>query len=220
MIKKNQELINKIASHDLNDFGLRGRKVDEVIAEKINGCQDGILIIDEFTTRDKSAQTIADLIKQLYKDDKYVYTAVVLMGEYRSNSAFLKTFDLDDIFPDKFRLNFYTRSFNQIGDIFEAYALREGNFTVTEKAKASLIFYFSKLKLIKETKTDLNRQGTMKFPFKDRNYVYTSEMFPIYKDVVAIQSDNNKDIDQDDILRSNSYKKLLDDLNNLEKYIR
>lgn len=220
VIKKDQEPINKIASHDLSDYELRGRNVDDVIAEKINGCQDGILIIDEFTTRDRSAQAIADLIKHLYESDKYVYTSVVLMGESDRNRTFLHTFNLSDIFPDKFRLNFSTPNANQIGDIFEAYAQIHGNFTLSDKAKSSLVFYFSKLKLIKETKEDLNRRGTMRFPYKERSYIYTSEMFPIYKDVVAIQSDNKKNIDQDDILQTNSYKKLLDDLNRLEQYIR
>lgn len=221
VIKKRQELIDKIASHDLNEFGLKGRTVDDVIADKVKGARDGILILDEFTVRDKNAQIIADLIKKLYTDNNFAFTAVVLMGEYRGNSTFIKTFNLDDVFPQKFRLNFYTPSFNQIGDIFEAYASREGSYSLTDKAKASLVFYFSKMKLIKDTKADLGRQGTMKFPYKERNYVYTSEMFPIYKDIVSIKSDDDDLlIDQPDVLMATSYKQMLDDLHKLEKYFR
>lgn len=221
VIRKNQVLIDKIASHDLTEYGLRGRTIDDVIAEKVKGSRDGILILDEFTTRDKNAQIIADLIKKIYSDDNFAFTAIVLMGEYRSNSTFIKTFNLDSMFPQKFRLNFYTPNFNQIGDIFEAYAAREGNYALTDKAKSSLVFYFSKMKLIKDTKADLGRQGTMKFPRKERSYVYTSEMFPIYKDIVSIKSeDNDLIIDQPDVLSATSYKQMLDDLNKFEKYFR
>jgi hypothetical protein len=220
VIKRNQEIIDKIASHDLNDFGLHGKTIEEVIADRVHNCKDGILILDEFTPRDKNAQAIADLINELHKDKTFLYTAVILMGEYRSNYAFIKAYSLDNIFPEKFHLNFYTPNFSQIGDIFEAYVNREGEYILTDKAKSSLIFYFNKTKLTKETKADLNRQGIKKFPFRERNYVYTSEMFPIYKDIIAIKKDNNKSIDQQDILNANSYKKLLDDLNDLDKYIR
>jgi len=220
VIKKNKELIDKIASHEINDFGLHGRNIQDVINEKVNGSKDGILIIDEFTVRDKNAPLIADLLNKIYSDKDFLYTAVILMGEYKSNSAFLRTYNLDDIFPNKFRLNFYTPSFNQIADIFEAYSQREGGYLLSDRAKASLIFYFSKIKTIKETKADVNRQGILKFPFRERNFVYTSEMFPIYKDIVAIKTDNNISIEQHDILNTNSYKKMLDDLQVLEKYIR
>jgi hypothetical protein len=220
VIKENKKLIDKIASHDINDFGLHGRNLEDVTNEKVNGSKNGILIIDEFSARDKNASLIADLLNKIHSDTDFQYTAVVFMGEYKSNSAFLRTYNLDDIFPNKFRLNFYTPSFNQIADIFEAYSKREGGYLLSDRAKASLIFYFSKTKIIKETKAEVNRQGILKFPYRERNFVYTSEMFPIYKDVVAIKTDNNINIEQHDILNTNSYKKMLDDLQALEKYIR
>lgn len=218
--KKSKELIDKIASHDISDIGLHGRKIEEVINEKVNGSKDGILIIDEFSVRDKNAPLIADLLNKIHSDNEFLFTAVIFMGEYKSNSSFLRTYNLDNIFPDKFRLNFYTPSFTQIADIFEAYAKREGGYLLSDRAKASLIFYFSKIKTLKETKADVNRQGILKFPYRERNFVYTSEMFPIYKDIVAIKKDNNISIEQHDVLNTTSYKKMLDDLQVLEKYIR
>lgn len=218
VIKKDQEVISKLASHDLNEFGLRGRKVEEVIADKVKNSKDGILILDEFTVRDKSAPIIGELIKNLYVDKSYAFTSVVIMGEYRSNSAFIKTYNLDNVLPQKFRLNFYTPSFNQIGEIFEAYAFREGNYSVSEKAKSSLIFYFTKMKLIKDTKAELGKKGTMRFPFKERSYVFTSEMFPIYKDILAIKKNRDTIIDQSDVLLAPSYKKMLEDLDRLGEY--
>ena len=212
VIKESKELIDKIASHDINDFGLHGRKIEDVINEKVNGSKDGILIIDEITVRDKNSPLIVDLLNKIHSDKDFLYTAIIFMGEFKSNSSFLRTYNLDDIFPAKFRLNFYTPSFNQIADIFEAYAKREGGYFLSDKAKASLIFYFSKAKTIKETKADVNRQGVLKFPYKERNFVYTSEMFPIYKDVVTNKTDNNISIEQHDILNTNSYKKMLEDL--------
>lgn len=219
VIKLNQGIVTKLASHDLTDIGLRGKRIEEVISEKVNQCKDGILIIDEFTARDKNSFKIADLIRQLYSANDYKYTAIILMGDYRSNSMFIETHNLENVFKNKFRLSFYTPSFPQIADIFEEYAKREGNYTLTEKAKASLIFYFSKTKQIKETKFNLNRDGIMKFPFRERNYVYTSEMFPIYKEIAAFINSNRTEIDQQDVLGSAIYKKLIEDLNVLHKYI-
>ena len=215
--KKSKDLIDKIASHDLNNFRLHGRKVEDVIDEKVSGCKDGILIIDEFSSSDKNAPLISSLINKIYSDKDFLYTAVILMGEYRSNSAFLNSYDLDGSFPEKFRLNFYTPSFNQITDIFEVYAKREGDYILTEKAKSSLIYYFSKTKSIKEIKANLNRQGKLKFPFKERKFIYTSEMFPIYKDIVVVKNNNNKVIEQNEILNTITYKKMLEDIQNLEK---
>ena len=219
-IKESKELIDKIASHDISEFGLHGRILENVVSEKVNGSKDGILIIDEFTARDKNAPLIAELLNKIYSDKIFQYTAVILMGEYKNNSTLIHTYNLDNIFQNKFRLNFYTPGFNQIADIFEAYAEKKGGYLLSEKAKASLIFYFSKTKLIKETKADVTRQGIMKFPFKERNFVYTSEMFPVYKDVVALKTDNNIGIEQQDIINTSSYKKMLADLQLLEQYIR
>ncbi|MDB5231654.1 MAG: hypothetical protein JWN76_2459 [Chitinophagaceae bacterium] len=219
VIKENKVPINKIACHDINDFGLHGRNIDDVINKKVSDSKDGILIIDEFTVRDKNAPLIADLLKKIYLDKDFLFTAVILMGELKSNSAFLCTYSLENIFPNKFRLNFYTPSFIQIAEVFEAYSQRKGGYILSEKAKAGLIFYFGKIKTIKKIKSDLNRKGTSKFLYRERNFVYTSEMLPIYKDIVAIKTDNNIMIEQLDILNTNSYKKMLNDLQLLEKYI-
>lgn len=218
-IKNRQERITKIANRDLSNKKLQVQEIDDIINRRVKSSKDGMLIIDEFTVRNKNAEVIANLIKQLYSRNDFNDTAVVLMGEYRNNSTFINTYNLENIFPNEFRLNFYTPSFNQITDIFEAYAKREGDFTVTEKAKSSLVFYFFKLQLIKDTKAGLDRQGTMSFLYEEKYYVYTSEMFPIYKDLIAIKG-SNKLIDQPDVLMANSYKRLLNDLDSLQKYFR
>ena len=213
----NNKKIVKIASHNLSDYELKGRKPEEVIFEKLLECKDGILIIDEFTTKDINAQKIADLVNNLSKDSGYQQTVIILIGEHYHNSAFIENYKLEQVFLSQYHLDFYIPSCSQITDIFENYAKREGNFNLTESAKSRLNFYFYELKVMKETKTKLNRQMKMKFPYKERNFSYTSEILPVYKEIV--ENLNNKTIDQQDVLNTNCFIRLINDRNKLKSYL-
>ncbi len=222
VIKSYQEKINKIGTRDLTEYNLKGRTIEEVIIEKLQGCRDNILIIDEFSEKDKNAKMIADIIKRIHASSEYKNTAVILMGDYKDNSNFIIKFKLDKFFEKKYRMSFFTPSFRQITEIFALYAMKKGEYYITDKAKNTLIFYFSNVKLIKETKANLYKAGIVKASAEERKFGYTSEMFPIYKDLFNIKNmrdANDKLIDQKDIFNCNSYKRLLDDLNRFAHHL-
>ena len=220
--KKYQEKIEKIGIHDLSFARLNDRTAEEAILEYEINCKDGILIIDDFTEDEKNTKALVSLIKRIHANAEYKNTVVILMGEYSNNTEIIKKFRLEKLFNKRFRISFFTPSFRQIGDIFEIYAKKRNGFTLSEKAKSTLVFYFSKTKVIKDTKAKLFKEGQIRFTNNERNYVYTSEMFNIYKDILAFKAardPNNRLIEQVDVFNSNSYKKLLNDARALEPYI-
>lgn len=200
--------IHKIASHNVS-LSNKNKPLDQVIVELIARSDKDIILFDDFNSNCSNTDKIAITIKQLNTDNKnhIVFLSSALFG----NKSFIEDFYLQDIFLRKYHLLFFKPSAEQLVDIFVEYAKLNGNFVVTNEAFNKLLHYFITIKRIKDFKDKIHREGKGRFPAVERRFVYGSEIFPLFKEILMSTNTEFNVINDRMVESAGLYKQMLND---------
>lgn len=211
-IEKTRKNIDKIHQLNLNEIGLEGRTADQVITEREESCKGSILILDEFYDEHPHASEIASLIRRIHSSPEYRTTMVILSGSYRNNVNFIDRYELGDLFPGEYSLNYLTPRPKEIAQLFVAHAKRK-DYRVTPAAVKHLEIYFERLKKIKKMHQKLHRQGTVNYGKNKRIFGNASEIRPLFNQLIGNEplEFGTKIIDDRHVISTECYTNMLSD---------
>lgn len=209
-IVSNNSSIHKIASHNVS-LSNKNKPLEQVVEELIARSDKDIILFDDFNKNCSNVEKIAITIKQLSADKQnhIIFLSSTLFG----NKSVIEDFDLKDIFLEKYHLLFFKPSAEQLVDIFVEYAKLNGNFVVTNEAINKLLHYFLTVKRIKDYKDKIHRDGKARIPPMQRRFIYGSEIFPLFKEIL-MKTDTGFNVIDDRMVESTGlYQQMLSDKN-------
>ncbi len=187
----------------------------EELLERIKTkCKGGILIIEHLNTKYGNVKLFIDLIKTILSSEEYKKTCLIMMGSSFYIEEIIDTYELNLNFNKNFSICFLNPTMNTIVEIFEQYAIKNNNYVVTESAKNSLLFYFTRLKELKSKKKKLKKLNLLDSLRQEQQFMYASEIKKLYQDILPTINQVSW-IDQKDVVFSNQFQKIIKEYDEL-----